>query len=559
MANFDDQVMGLTGLTISGGSSAPSQPELTQFLTDGAKEIINLLPGELKEKAMSITNLYIGNTDTIMDLDGKGEIFYVTRENADSGVYAPCRKINAMYGDLTNDSENIIYGASATDPVYYVESNSSGNSTLFVKPTPTAAQPAKVYHIAYPSVAYNDSAIANFPDEAEYLVPLYGSIKALQSAMGAMQTNTAIDTTALGAVVTELNKVDDIIVEASNKIDAYYTSIGDIDDTTELWDSTNKRFTVIRDALLQAQNLIDNDQPNAAYDAYANLADIDGALSAMDAHLADEEAILTNDPTSGHISDVLGLIHTAVDQAATAADKFIAVDSDSVFGDESTFLTDDSQLARVKDALDNAEKIIDDGANSPTGNAAGDAATYLYTEEDTELLQGTISIASSEISRAQAHLQEWTSIGDMRVKEINAALSEAQGYTQEIQAHLSYAQAYVNAANARRNEGDGRISQLKATLAVASQELQRGNLAIAEINTIISSYRLELEGVPLHLQEASSIIAQAQGYIAEANVRMQRDDQKYKWYDNQYNKLKQDYMQGIQALKGDTAPSRSQQ
>ena len=191
MANFDDQVMGLTGLTISGGSSAPSQSELTQFLTDGAKEIINILPPNLKEKAMSITNLYIGNTDTIMDLDGKGEIFYVTRENADSGVYAPCRKINAMYGDLTNDSENIIYGASATDPVYYVESNSSGNSTLFVKPTPTAAQPAKVYHISYPTVAYNDGGtIANFPDEVEYLVVLYAACKSLQSALGGFGIST---------------------------------------------------------------------------------------------------------------------------------------------------------------------------------------------------------------------------------------------------------------------------------------------------------------------------------------------------------------------------------
>jgi hypothetical protein len=208
MANFDDQVMGLTGLTISGSSSAPSQPELTQFLTDGAKEIINLLPGELKEKAMSITNLYIGNTDTIMDLDGKGEIFYVTRENADSGVYAPCRKINAMYGDLTNDSENIIYGASATDPVYYVESNSSGNSTLFVKPTPTAAQPAKVYHISYPSVAYNDGGtIANFPDEVEYLVVLYAACKSLQSALGGFGISTfslsaaaPVDTPALPSI-----------------------------------------------------------------------------------------------------------------------------------------------------------------------------------------------------------------------------------------------------------------------------------------------------------------------------------------------------------------------
>ena len=137
------------------------------------------------------------------------------------------------------------------------------------------------------------------------------------------------------------------------------------------------------------------------------------------------------------VSTALGLIKTAVDQAATAASKFLSADSDSVFGDEATFLTSDSQLTRVKDALDNAEKIIDDGANSPTGNSAGDAASYLYTDEDTELLNGALSIASSEINRAQAHLSEWNAIGDMRVKEVNTALSEAQGYANEVQARLA--------------------------------------------------------------------------------------------------------------------------
>lgn len=371
MANFKVQVEGLTSLTISSGS--PTQTELSQFLTDGAKEIINLLPEKLKEKAMSITNLYIGNTDTTMDLDGKGQIFYVTRENADSGVYAPCRKINAMYGDLTNDSENIIYGASATDPIYYIESNSSGNSTLFVKPTPTAAQPAKVYHIAYPSVAYDDTSIANFPSEAEYLVVLYGAMKSLQNAMGAMQTNTAIDTTALGAVVTELNKVDDIIVEASDKIDAYYTSIGDIDDTTELWDNTNKRFKDVRDALLKAQNLVD-------------------------------------------------------------------------------------------------------GTDMGGDSATAESIQYWLNDEDPEMVQATIGAANLELSRASS--------------------------------------------------------------------------SINEINGIMASYNIELSGVNLYLSEANAYISQAQGYIGEINTRMQREGQKYKWYDSQYNKLKQDYIQGIQALTG---------
>ena len=94
-------------------------------------------------------------------------------------------------------------------------------------------------------------------------------------------------------------------------------------------------------------------------------------------------------------------------------------------------------MTRVKDALDNAEKIIDDGANSPTGNAAGDAATYLYTEEDSELVQGALGIATTEIQRAQAHIAEWTSIGDMRVKEIQSALHESEGYSKEVQVRMA--------------------------------------------------------------------------------------------------------------------------
>ena len=84
---------------------------------------------------------------------------------------------------LTNDSDNMIYGATSTDPIYYIESNSSGASTLFVKPTPTANQPAKVYHISYPTVTYSQNIIANFPDEAEHLVVLYAAIKATEYMM----------------------------------------------------------------------------------------------------------------------------------------------------------------------------------------------------------------------------------------------------------------------------------------------------------------------------------------------------------------------------------------
>ncbi len=151
---------------------------INQFLTDGAKELINMMPPLLKEKCTSETTL--NNSATTMDMDGVGEILYVNRLSADSGgSRIPCRKVPSMYGELSNDS-NSLYKASATDPVYWILSSSDA-TILNVIPTPTANQTAIVYHVAYPSITgSDDSVIANFPDELEYLVVLYASIKIVE-------------------------------------------------------------------------------------------------------------------------------------------------------------------------------------------------------------------------------------------------------------------------------------------------------------------------------------------------------------------------------------------
>ena len=151
---------------------------INQFLTDGAKELINMMPLELKEKCTAETTL--NNSATTMDMDGVGEILYVNRLSADSGgSRIPCRKVPSMYGELSNDS-NSLYKASVTDPVYWILSSSDA-TILNVIPTPTANQTAIVYHVAYPSITgSDDSVIANFPDELEYLVVLYAAIKIVE-------------------------------------------------------------------------------------------------------------------------------------------------------------------------------------------------------------------------------------------------------------------------------------------------------------------------------------------------------------------------------------------
>ena len=351
-----------------------TQSEIDQWCVDGVRELTNVFPPHLKEYCYSKQTFTSAAANSEAETMITGEL---------GSVYAgsvECRQIRPMDKHKASSSTSIEY-ATATDPVYYVEGNK-----LNILP---ASLSGVYYVIADPSIdASAVSAISNFPNEAEYLVVLYAAIKVLQNKMNEMNTNSAIDTTSLGAITTELDKVDNIIVEASSKIDDYYTSIGDIDDTTEIWDNTNKRFKSVRDALELARDAIDTG---------------------------------------------------------------FTTDEDSGSGDDAT----------------------------------PKSVGYWLADEDTEMVQ--------------------------------------------------------------------------ATLAASQTELQRAQTAIAEINSIMASYRIELEGVPLYLQEASSYIAQAQGYIAETNTRMQRDSQKYQWYQAQQTKLQQDYDKGVQMLITQGVPQQAQQ
>ena len=529
MATFEEQVEGLTSLSID-GSSAPTQNELTQFLTDGAKEIINHMPSHMLSLCSAEQSFTSGSADTL----STNKILNVFRSDGD--IKQPCRAIIASNKGRYSDPDDMNY-ATVTDPVYYID-----NNTVDVLPSGGSVTYSEVQ---YPAVVYSASDVGVFPDEAEYLVPLYASIKSLQNVLGNMNTVAAIDTTALGAITTELNKADNIISTAEGKINDFYTSIGDIDDTTELWDNTNKRFTVVRDALVYAANLIDGNKPDAAYDVAQNLLDVNVAFDGIQAHLADGEAILTNDPSTGDIATAITAMKNAIEAAEAAYDNFEVANTSSIFGDTYTFDANNSSLARANSALNQAENVI----NNDEPSASTDAYAA-QVAEDFEMVSSAVRIAQSELSRAQTEIQHWVSMGDMRVKQINASLSEAQAYGSEIQARLSYANAYQQASAARGQEGQNRIAQAKVTLSVAQQELARANVAIAEINTIMGSYRLELDGVSPYLQSATIYISQAQGYVAEVNARTQREEQKYKWYQSQQTKLQADYDRGLQVLMG---------
>ena len=187
MEIFEEQIEGLTSLAID-GSSAPTQDELSQFLTQGAKEIINHLPKHLLPLCSSEQSFTSGSADTL----STGKVLSVFRSDGD--IKQPCRQIDSSYKGRVLDSDDMDY-ATVTDPVYYIE-----NSAVDVLPGGGSVTYSEVQ---YPTVSYTASDISVFPDEAEYLVPLYASVKSLQNVLGSRSSNSDI-TTAFGLLKTEL-------------------------------------------------------------------------------------------------------------------------------------------------------------------------------------------------------------------------------------------------------------------------------------------------------------------------------------------------------------------
>tara|TARA_R100001129_G_scaffold145402_1_gene106690 strand:+ start:203 stop:802 length:600 start_codon:yes stop_codon:yes gene_type:complete len=171
MATFEAQVEALTSLSID-GSSTPTQTELSQFLTDGAKEILNALPRS--RQSLFTTSNDLNSSSPNFTVLGS-EVFSVTRD--DGTINQPCRIVRPELNGRIRDADDMM-AATATDPAYYII-----NNILSVVPEPTNAQNAHVHTLNYPAVAFGDSAIAKFPDDAEYLVVIYACIKAIESVL----------------------------------------------------------------------------------------------------------------------------------------------------------------------------------------------------------------------------------------------------------------------------------------------------------------------------------------------------------------------------------------
>jgi hypothetical protein len=414
---FDTQITDLVGGTID-------QTACDQWAADACKELIHVFPSKLKEKCSTVSTL--NNSATTLDIDSIGEILHVTRLSANSGGYQlPCREIPAMYGGLADDSTDLNYYATATDPVYWVDS-SSDVSTLKVKPTPEATQTAVVYHITYPTVDVSAvSTIANFPDEAEHLVVLYVAIRQLLQYQSTMSSSFNTDiTTAFTQTKQGLANAGVEIGLANQEVDDALTEIG------------------------EAIGLVDN--------ASNIQVAVDGMKTAVAKFRADNSNPgLFGDPEWFTTGANVGMtkVKVAVDNAidligfGTEGDKYSAnYDLEANMGDIDAELTnEDIELAGAR----------------------------------MQQAQTQMNAVQSHLSVAQAHIQEWQATVQTLVSEINSFAAEAGARFGWInakavvwQGELSAAQGYMATAGGYMSQGSGFIAEAGARLQADTTKYQ---------------------------------------------------------------------------------------
>ena len=172
-ASFKTRIGDLTGF------ASTDDTALSDWMNDGIRELINAFSNNYDLLAQcattqSFTSQAVGSETSASALN-TGKILTVSM-----GSY-PCRKIDPRQkffaGDSSAFASSQMEKASTSDPVYYIESGyinalPSGNTT-------------KYSEVQYPvaDLTAGTSGIGTFPDEAEHLVVLYASTKALQQMM----------------------------------------------------------------------------------------------------------------------------------------------------------------------------------------------------------------------------------------------------------------------------------------------------------------------------------------------------------------------------------------
>ena len=186
MADFQEQVMGLTGLTIDNSSTTPSRAEFSTFLNDGVLDVTRRSIGRSPNSAVQfIRESDEQTTNASLDLNG-AQIISVVRESGVNNQWEGCRYIPPAMQYSVTDTSSLNY-ASKYNPVYTILDD--GKISVFPVPG-SNPESFKVYYVNdSPEEAdgtaldHASTGIKYFPKDKIYLVIIYAAIKSLECKM----------------------------------------------------------------------------------------------------------------------------------------------------------------------------------------------------------------------------------------------------------------------------------------------------------------------------------------------------------------------------------------
>ena len=419
MQSFEAQVEALTSLSIT-SSSSPTQTELSDFLSDGAMEVINAMPQRLKYLCATEDTFNSAAVGSEAEVLKSGQVLSVQR--TDGTVLYPCREIPANLAGRAADSTfatGHMESATQTDPVYYIYNGKINSLPATLANGGSASN--KYLEINRPAVSYAhdsmDDSVASFPLQYEYLVPLYASIKSLQNAMAAKAGNTDV-TSALSAITSKLTATTTNISNASTEIGLAKTEAAEI----------------------------------AAYTDTASGSNIETAADGIATAVAKFQAASADPSLFGHeytYESTNGL--RKVNDALDTAISYI----------NGNFPNANYDLAQNFADIDSE-----------------------ITNEDTELssarvqqAQTTMAAIQSSVNIAQAHIADWNAAVSALQSEISGFASEVSSRSSVVGAKVQAVQSYINTANAYLSEAQNNIglananaSEVQARLSVLTTE-----------------------------------------------------------------------------------------
>ena len=367
---------------------------LTQWLTDGAAEIINLLPQKYKNLMSSEVTFTAGTPDGLNTTN----VYNITLDGK------PCRSISAKLKGRYDDASDINF-PTANDPVFFIE-----NNTIDILPDSGTGRYSEVQ---YPTIEYNHTNI------------------------GAINLTGVTATTAGNFSKTDHGLSPGDRIQLSN-VSGQSTLNGFISTILAVADANTFTITglVVTSTITDCNVTKLGGFPDEAVYLIVLYAAMKGLQHKM-AFLVSETV------NSQDLDSIVTLMDTAVDR----------IDAD-LWTDTALFDPDDNEtsLVMVRDALDKARTIItDDAEHAALADVTDEPSSSTYSalhhhgNEDVELVKSALDIVSAELQRASAHLKEWDTIAA-------TALKEAQGYAEVIKTRMAkmnqeyawYEKQYVN-------------------------------------------------------------------------------------------------------------------